>query len=84
MATGVYLPVLLQTLDVQTLLCHSKVPSQEECSIWDILAFKSVIRKLEIIHTFSSSILQVIWIKGGVPLVFPLLRLSFQDLVTVE
>lgn len=34
-----------------------------ECSIWDISAFRSVIRKLKIIHTFSSSILQVIWIK---------------------
>lgn len=30
MATGIYLPVLLQTLDVQTLVCHSKLPSQEE------------------------------------------------------
>lgn len=30
MAAGIYLPVLLQTLDVQTLLCHSKLPSQEE------------------------------------------------------
>lgn len=30
MATGIYLPVLLQPLDVQTLLCHSNLPSQGE------------------------------------------------------
>lgn len=65
MAIGIYL-YCCRHFYVQKLICRSKLATPGAVLNLRYLAFRSVIRKLNIIQSFSSSVLQVSWIKGGV------------------